>query len=90
MVFIETVPEAEAKGRVAEIYDADREDWGFVPNFSKVFALRPGAYAAWDQLNGSIRGVMDRRRYELATVARTRAARVAGTSTTCSPAAISC
>ncbi len=69
MVFIETVPEAEAKGRVAEIYDADREDWGFVPNFSKVFALRPEAYAAWDQLNGSIRGVMDRRRYELATVA---------------------
>lgn len=69
MAFIETIPEEEAEGRVAEAYEADRAGWGFVPNFSKVLALRPDVYAAWDQLNGALKAVMDRRRYELATVA---------------------
>jgi uncharacterized peroxidase-related enzyme len=69
VAFIETIPEEEATGPVAEAYADDRAGWGFLPNFSKVFALRPEVYAAWSQLNGSVRKVMDRRRYELATVA---------------------
>jgi alkylhydroperoxidase family enzyme len=47
----------------------DRELFGYTPNFSRLFARRPAAYAAWRQLNGAIKETMDLRRYELATVA---------------------
>ena len=42
MTFIETIPEDEATGAVAEIYAADRERYGFVPNFTRAFSHRPG------------------------------------------------
>src|SRR6476646_9581873 len=48
---------------------ADREVLGYTPNFCRLFVRRPAAYAAWRQLNGSIKETMDLRRYELATVA---------------------
>jgi uncharacterized peroxidase-related enzyme len=44
--------------------------------------LRPEIYAAWVQLNGSIKATMDQRRYELATLAAARRLR----STYCSMA----
>ncbi|MFL5962798.1 MAG: carboxymuconolactone decarboxylase family protein [Gaiellaceae bacterium] len=47
----------------------DRELLGYTPNYNRLFARRPAAYAAWKQLNGSIKETMDLRRYELATVA---------------------
>jgi len=72
MTFIETVPEDEATGATAELYAADREAFGYLPNFTRGFSLRPGAYAAWRQLNGAIKSEMDLRRYELATVAAAR------------------
>ena len=69
MTFIETVAEDEATGATAEMYAADREALGFLPNFTRAFSLRPEVYGAWKQLNGAIRGGMDLRRYELATLA---------------------
>jgi uncharacterized peroxidase-related enzyme len=72
MAFIETVPPADAAESVADLYDADREAFGDLPNFTQAFSLRPGVYAAWRQLNGAIKGGMDLRRYELATVAAAR------------------
>jgi uncharacterized peroxidase-related enzyme len=69
MTFIETVPEDDANGVTAEIYAADRELNGFLPNFTQAFSLRPEVYLAWRQLNGAIKGGMDLRRYELATIA---------------------
>lgn len=72
MTFIETVPEAEATGAVAEMYDADREAFADLPNFTRAFSLHPDVYAAWRQLNGAIKASMDLRRYELATVAAAR------------------
>jgi uncharacterized peroxidase-related enzyme len=69
MAFIETVPEDDATGATAEIYAADRELNGFLPNFTQAFSLRPEVYVAWKQLNGAIKGGMDLRRYELATIA---------------------
>ncbi len=69
MAFIETVPEDDATGATAELYAADQEALGFLPNFTRVFSLRPEVYLAWKQLNGTIRGGMDLRRYELATIA---------------------
>ncbi|MGH2867805.1 MAG: carboxymuconolactone decarboxylase family protein [Solirubrobacteraceae bacterium] len=72
MTFIETVPEAKATGAVAEMYDADRETLGDLPNFTKAFSLRPDVYTAWRHLNGAIKANMDLRQYELATVAAAR------------------
>ena len=72
MAFIESVPEDEATGATGEIYATDRERFGYVPNFTQAFSLRPEAYAAWLQLNGAIKKTMDLRRYELATIAAAR------------------
>jgi alkylhydroperoxidase family enzyme len=41
-------------------------------NFERAFAERPEVYAAWTQLNGSIKAGMDLRRYELVTLAAAR------------------
>src|SRR4051812_29515106 len=70
MTFIETVPEGDASGELARMYETDREIFGHVPNLTRAFSHRPDVYAAWRQLNGAIN--MDLRRYELATVAAAR------------------
>jgi uncharacterized peroxidase-related enzyme len=46
--------------------------FGFLPNFTRGFSLRPDVYAAWRELNGAIKANMDLRRYELATLAAAR------------------
>lgn len=69
MSFLETVSEDEADGVVADIYDKLNQSLGYVPNYGKEFSLRPELFQAWMQLNRTIRDSMDRRRYELATVA---------------------
>jgi hypothetical protein len=38
MTFIETIPEAQATGKVAEMYEADREAFAGLPNFTKAFS----------------------------------------------------
>jgi uncharacterized peroxidase-related enzyme len=63
------VPVEGAQGDVAAMYDTDREVFGHVPNLTQAFSQRPAIYAAWRQLNGSIKATMDLRRYELATLA---------------------
>src|SRR5947209_8452196 len=73
MTFIETVPEDDASGAVQAMYDTDRAAFGGeLPNFTRAYSLRPEVYAAWRQLNGTIKGGMDLRRYELATLAAAR------------------
>ena len=72
MTFIETVSEDQAAGATADMYETDRQGLGYLPNFTQAFSLRPQVYAAWRQLNGAIKGDMDLRRYELATVAAAR------------------
>jgi uncharacterized peroxidase-related enzyme len=72
VTFTETVPEAQATGAVGEMYEVDRELFGELPNFTRAFSLRPDAYAAWRQLNATIKAGMDLRRYELATLAAAR------------------
>ena len=68
MSFLKTVREEEATGEVAVMYAADVEHNGYLPNYSRIFSLHPGAYQAWGGLILSIRRGMDRRRYELATM----------------------
>ena len=72
MTFIETVPEADATGAVQAMYETDRELLGELPNFTRAYSHRPEVYAAWRALNGTIKGGMDLRRYELATIAAAR------------------
>jgi uncharacterized peroxidase-related enzyme len=72
MAFIETVSEVEASGAAAELLARERAQKGFVPNYVRLFAHRPDVYDAWEQLMLAIRERMDRRRYELATIAAAR------------------
>ncbi len=72
MTFVDVVPEDQAEGATAEMYATDEEAFGFLPNFTRAFSHRPAVYSAWKQLSGSIKGGMDLRRYELATVAAAR------------------
>jgi len=74
-MFIDPIPEAEATGAVAEIYADDRQRWGYLPNFTKVFSHHPDAYRGWLQLITAIRNDMDLRRCELATLAASRTLR---------------
>lgn len=69
MAFIGTISVHEAIGKVAEIYETDRQDSGYVANYTKIFAHRPDVYEAWGRLKDSIKPAMGARRYELATLA---------------------
>jgi uncharacterized peroxidase-related enzyme len=72
MTFIQTVPEEEADGQLSELYAADRELRGYLPNYTQAFSARPDVYAAWRGLVGALTSRMDARRYELATLAAAR------------------
>jgi uncharacterized peroxidase-related enzyme len=71
VTFVETIPEDEATGEVAAIYEESRTQNGFVQNFVQAFSLRPEVLRAWQQLNAAIKA-RDVRRYELATLAAAR------------------
>jgi len=75
MSFIETVPVAEATGDVRRMYEQNQARLGYVPNYAKVFSLRPQVMDGWAQLQKSIRSTMDSRRFELVTLAAARALR---------------
>ncbi|MFZ0472524.1 MAG: peroxidase-related enzyme [Bacteroidales bacterium] len=68
-MFIQTIPEAEAEGKLRVIYEGDRQSMGYVPNHAKVFSLRPDVLEAWRAFQGSIRKNLRLRRYELVTLA---------------------
>ena len=74
-VFIETVSENAATGELAEYYQRQRAAWGFLPNYAAAFSTRPDVARAWNQLNVTVRDGMDRRRFEVATIAAARALR---------------
>ena len=75
MAYIETVQPDRAVDAVREQYERDRERLGYVPNYSRLFSLRPPVYATWRRLIGAISSPMDPRRYELVTLAAARALR---------------
>lgn len=72
MAFIETVSDEDAAGEVTALFERDKERLGYVPNHTRLFAHRPGVYAAWRSLVGAITENMDARRYELVTLAAAR------------------
>ena len=58
MAFVELIDDSE-------IFERDRAAFGYVPNFTRLFAHRPAVYEAWLQLKDTISGSMDLRRYDL-------------------------
>ena len=72
-MFIEVIQEANAEGKLREVYDGDQKSLGYVPNHAKVFSLRPEVLEAWRAFQGSIRKNLRLRRYELVTLAAARA-----------------
>ncbi len=81
-MFIEVIDEGEAQGALADWYGGQRRVWGFLPDYAGCFSARPEVGHAWAGLNLSIRDGMDRRRYEVATLAAARELR----STVCTVA----
>jgi uncharacterized peroxidase-related enzyme len=68
MSWIRNAEESESPA-VAAAFDRDRATFGYVANYTKVFAHRPEVLTAWQGLIGSIKASMDPRTYELATLA---------------------
>ena len=71
-MFIDAPDESTVDSDVADWYRRQREAWGYLPNYAPAFALRPDVAEAWNTLNNAVRGHMDRRRFELATIAAAR------------------
>jgi len=74
-MFIDGVAEGAASGALAAYYEQQRQRWGFLPNYASAFSHRPGVAQAWVALNAAVAQGMDRRRFELATIAAARAQR---------------
>jgi len=74
-MFIDTPEESSVDKDVAAWYQKQRDAWGYLPNYAAAFATRPDVAEAWNALNNTIRGHMDRRRFEIATIAAARAYR---------------
>jgi len=72
MTFIEQTPEDAASPATREYFDSQRAAWGFLPNYVQCFAGRPDVASAWGALGVTIRDGMDRRRFEIATIAAAR------------------
>ena len=75
MAFIHTIPPADAEGRVRELYQQAQDRFGYVPNWTQAFSLRPGVLDGWTGLLRSIQSNLSVRSYELATLAAARALR---------------
>jgi uncharacterized peroxidase-related enzyme len=71
-MFIEVPDESTLGEDAADWYARQRASWGYLPNYAHAFALRPAVAEAWNALNHAVRTNMDRRRYELATIAAAR------------------
>src|SRR6266516_4310397 len=74
-VFVHTVDDQADDGEVGAWFEQQRATWGYLPNYAAAFASRPDVARAWSTLNIAIRDGMDRRRFEIATIAAARALR---------------
>ena len=71
-MFINVPDESSVDDAVADWYERQKAAWGYLPNYAPAFATRPDVAEAWNTLNNAVRGNMDRRRFELATIAAAR------------------
>jgi uncharacterized peroxidase-related enzyme len=69
MPFIDTTSPRDAQGEVRAMYERQQSKYGYVPNYAKVFSHRPEIMKLWADLLYGIRRNLDKRRFELVTVA---------------------
>src|SRR3954452_19516691 len=74
-MFITVPDESEVNADVSRWYERQRASWGYLPNYALAFATRPDIAEAWTTLSNAVGKGMQRRRYELATIAASRALR---------------
>jgi uncharacterized peroxidase-related enzyme len=72
-LFIQTIQEKDAEGKLRDIYDGDRKSLGYIPNHARVFSLRPEVLESWRAFQMSIRQNLRLRSYELVTLAAAKA-----------------
>jgi uncharacterized peroxidase-related enzyme len=73
MAFIDTTPPDCAVGEVRAMYARQQANWGYVPNYAKVFSHRPEVMVKWASLQACIKRNIGARRFELVTFAAARA-----------------
>ena len=69
MAFIDTIPAKAARGEVLAMYKRQEGEWGFVPDYARVFCHRPEVMERWGRLLAAIKRPVDPRRRELVTFA---------------------
>jgi uncharacterized peroxidase-related enzyme len=74
-MFVELPEESAVGDAAADWYRRQRDVWGYLPNYASAFATRPDVAEAWDRLINAVGRNMDRRRFELVTIAAARAYR---------------
>jgi uncharacterized peroxidase-related enzyme len=74
-MFISGTDEDAADGELADYYESQRRAWGFLPDYARAFSTRPDVARAWGTLGAAVRDGMDRRLFEVATIAAARARR---------------
>jgi uncharacterized peroxidase-related enzyme len=75
MAFIKTISAADADDEVRAMYARQQGEWGYVPDYAKVFCHRPEVMARWGRLLAEIKRPVDERRLELVTFAAAHALR---------------
>jgi len=73
MSIIRTIPEDEATGDVAALYDEDREHYGYVPSHTRMMAMNPAAQRGFEAITAAIAGRLGTRNYRLVTLAAAEA-----------------
>ena len=74
-MFIDVPDEFSVSDDVSRFYDRQRTSWGYLPNYALAFATRPDVAETWTALSNAVGKGMERRRFELATIAAARALR---------------
>ena len=74
-MYVTPVEPENATGALHALYEGEVAAKGYIPNYTRLFSLRPEIYRAWRQLVTALNGTMDLRRYELATLAAAEALR---------------
>src|SRR3954453_17738979 len=74
-MFIDVPDESAVNHDVSRWYERQRASWGYLPNYALAFSTRPDVAETWTALSNAVGKGMERRRYELATIAAARAMR---------------
>jgi uncharacterized peroxidase-related enzyme len=74
-MFVVVPDESAVSEEVSSWFERQRASWGYLPNYAHAFATRPDVAEAWTALSNAVGKGMERRRYELATIAAARTLR---------------